>query len=839
MMCKYLRVAAAVCLILLAGLPGQARTRKGDKLLKQAQAAEIRKDWDLALQLYKQAVDEDPRDSGYLIGMQRSRFQSSQMHVERGQKSRAAGKLDEAMREFQSAIIADPSSAIALQELKRTDDMLRSPTAKAGGQVLTPVEQIRREANLQVESMMGPPELKPVLRRIPPVKLNNQPPRVLYESIGKIAGITTVIDPDGLGAVQTRNFNVELGESTVEQAFDYVALLTHTYWKPISPTSIFVAQDTANKRRDFEDFVVKTFYITNASTVQEFQEISTAVRTITNITRVFTVNPQKALVVRGSADAVALAEKLVHDLDKPKSEVVIDVLIMEANSTRTRDLAATLASVGASGLSAGLNSAINFTPRGSIPSGSGTGTGTGNGGTPTPSNGSITLGQLGHISSADFSTTLPGVLLQAVLSDNKTKILNSPQVRASDGMKVSLKIGDRIPIATGSFQSGVGTVGGAPYAQTQFQFTDVGIKVEITPQVHSADELTLHVSFEVSSVRSYTNIGGVQQPIIGQTTTEADIRLREGEINILSGLDATQDSSVVNGIPGLVNIPILGKILFGSDHTEKDSQQLMIALQPHIVRTPDYTPENLRGVYSGPDQSLRLMYAPRDDDGGSAPAGPAPAGPGAAAPATGPAPNPAAPNQAVNPALNPAQAAPGLIPGLVPGVGQATGPTPGTVPLPFQSPQPGQPGALPPPLPLGAATRVAFTPGNVSVAPSTPFTVNVELNGAADAASVSPLRVKWDPAVLRLTDISPGDLLSRNGGAVSSIKDVRNDAGEATINVTRAAGPGISGSGPVAVLNFVAVAPGKGSVTVTEMGLKNSQLQAVPVALGAVSVAVQ
>ena len=136
----------------------------------------------------------------------------------------------------------------------------------------------------------------------------------------------------------------------MEQAFDYVALLTHTYWKPISATTIFVTQDTANKRRDYEDFVVKTFYITNASTTQEFQEISTAVRTITNITRVFTVNPQKALVVRGSADAVALAEKLVHDLDKPKSEVVVDVLIMEANTSRTRDLAATLASGGTAGL---------------------------------------------------------------------------------------------------------------------------------------------------------------------------------------------------------------------------------------------------------------------------------------------------------------------------------------------------------------------------------------------------------------------------------------------------------------------------------------------------------
>ncbi|MGH9645986.1 MAG: cohesin domain-containing protein [Bryobacteraceae bacterium] len=827
MTCKHLRVIAVVCLALLAGLPGQAGTRKGDKFFRQAQAAEVKKDWDLALQLYMQAVDEDPRDSGYLIGMQRSRFQASSMHVDRGQKSRADGNIQEAIAEFQKALIADPSSAIALQELKRTQDMLNSPAATAGGKVLTPVEQIRHEANLQVDSMMGPPELKPVVRRLPSIKLNNQPPRVLYESIGKIAGITTVIDPDGLGAVQTRNFNVELGDgTTLEQAFDYVALLTHTYWKPISTTTIFVTQDSANKRRDYEDFVVKTFYITNASTVQEFQEISTAVRTITNITRVFTVNQQKALVVRGSADAVALAEKLVHDLDKPKSEVVIDVMIMEANTTHTRDLAATLASVGASGLSAGLSSAVNFTPRGITTTGGGTDA-SGNPIPATTTGGAISLSRLGHIATSDFSTTLPGVLLQAVLSDNRTKILNSPQVRASDGQKVSLKIGDRIPIATGSFQSGVGTVGGAPYAQTQFQFTDVGIKVEITPQVHSNDEVTLHVSFEVSSVRSYTNIGGVQQPIIGQTTTEAEIRLREGEINILAGLDGVQDSSVVNGIPGLVNIPILGKILFGSDHTEKDSQQLMIALQPHIVRSPDYTPENLRGVYSGPDQSLRLMYAPRDDEG-SAPASPGPAGP---APAT-PAPNPGA-----------AGLVPGRGPAFTPGAGPATGPPPGGGPSPLPSPITAQPpnatGAPLPFVPLGAGTRVAFTPSSVSVGPNTPFTVNVELNGAADATAISPLRVKWDPAVLRLTEITPGDLLSRNGGTVSSIKDVRNDAGEATINVTRTAGASISGSGPVAVLNFVAVAPGKGSVTVTEMGLKNSQSQAVPVALGSVSVAVK
>jgi len=780
MIFKHLRTTTALALVLILGVPLEARTRKGDRFYRQAQEAEAKKDWDTAVQFYLQAVDEDPKDTGYLIGMQKARFQSANKHVEQGQARRADGKLDEAIAEFQKAIGADPSSALALQELKRTQDMLRRPTTTAEGRTLTPIEQFRRQTDQQVESMLGPPELKPAVRRIPTIKLNNQPPRVLYESIGKIAGITTVIDPDGLGQVQTRNFNVELGESTPEQAFDYVALLTHTYWKPISPTSIFVAQDTANKRRDYEDFVVKTFYITNASTVQEFQEISTAVRTITNITRVFTVNPQKALVVRGSADAVALAEKLVHDLDKPKSEVVIDVLIMEANTTRTRDLAASLATASSSGLTAGINSAVNFTPRGA-PAGTT----------------SVSLAQLGHLSTADFSTTLPSVLLQAVLSDNKTKILNNPQVRASDGMKVTLKIGDRFPIATGSFQSGVGTVGGAPYAQTQFQFTDVGVKVEITPQVHSADEVTLHVNFEVSSVRNTVNIGGVQQPIIGQRTNEADIRLREGEVNILAGLDSTQDSSAVNGIPGLVNIPFLGKFLFGSNHTEKDSQQLMIALVPHIVRTPDYTPENLRGVFSGPDQSLRLMYAPRDDEGS-----------GSGAPAGGAA---------------------GTAPAAAPQTPIALPPVPGPTPV-----------SPPPPVPPAAGTRVVFLPGSVSVGPNTPFTVNVELNGAADAFAITPLRVKWDPAVLRLTDITPGDLLSRSGGTVSSIKDVRNDAGEATLNVSRAAGgTGVSGSGPVAILNFVAVARGTGAVTITEMGLKNPQLQPMPVALGSVSVAVQ
>ena len=135
-------------------------------------------------------------------------------------------------------------------------------------------------------------------------------------------------------------------------------MLTHTFWKPISPNTIFVTEDNVTKRRDYEDEVVKMFYVTNATSVQEFQEIATAIRTVAEIRRVFTYNAQKAMIVRDTVDKVALAEKLVHDLDKPKSEVVVDVIVMQVNSERTRDLAATIASAG----TAGLNVPIKFAP---------------------------------------------------------------------------------------------------------------------------------------------------------------------------------------------------------------------------------------------------------------------------------------------------------------------------------------------------------------------------------------------------------------------------------------------------------------------------------------------
>jgi general secretion pathway protein D len=804
----------------------EAKTHKGDKFLKEGQAAEVRGDWDKALDLYEKAVDTDPADIAYLVPMRKARFEAGQTHVKAGQKLRIDGKLEEAVQEFQRALIADPSSAIALQEIKRIRDMLQNPAktgARADERGLSPAELSRRRSDDRVESMLGPPELRPMTAVIPVLKMNNQPPKVLFETVAKLAGVNVVFDSQY--QAPARNFNVDLSNATADQAFDYLATLTHTFWKAITPNTIFVAEDNVTKRRDYEDDVVKVFYVTNATTVQEFQEIATAIRTVAEIRRVFTYNAQRAMIVRDTVDKVALAEKLVHDLDKPKSEVVVDVMVMQVNSERTRDLAATIASAG----TAGLNVPIIFAPNGAtLGTAAGTATGTNTGTTTgavtagTTGNTAITLAQLGHISSADFATTLPGGLLQAMLSDSRTKVLNQPQVRASDGQKVTLKIGSRIPYATGSFGSTLGGAGAgvSPLVSTQFNYADVGVSIDMTPQVHSTDEVTLHIEVTVSSVQQYINIGGISQPIIQQSANVADIRLREGEVNILGGLSQSQDTNLVNGIPGLVNIPVLGRTLFGSDHTDKVRAELMIALVPHIVRTPAYTAENLRGIYAGTDQVVKINYAPKEDE---------------------PFGSILQPAGLPTVAATPANAAPAIMPGSV-----KVSP-PAGAPVPSRStPMPVAPAATPASASAtgavapGLAARVNFSPSTVQAADGATVRVNVQVENGAAMSSLAPLRIKYDPALLRLEDIAPGDIFSRGGGGSTSSKDIRNDDGEASITIERLPGAAaVNGPGTLAVLTFKAIGSGQAPVTIEEVALKDAQSHPVAASTATLGVQIQ
>ncbi len=298
--------------------------------------------------LYQKAVDAAPGDLAYEIAMRRARFQSGQLHVDAGVKLRNQDKrLQDAMQEFQKALVIDPSSQVALQEIKRTQQMLldgdKRGSVSSGTAGLTATEKMRKEEDDRVASIEAPPELVPAVRRLPPIKINNSVPTLLYRTVADMAGVHVVFDATA-PLSSNKPLDVNLEDMTPEQAFDYLAFVTHTFWRPISANTIFVCDDNTQKRRDYQSEVVRVFYMPNAGTVQEFQEIANALRTVAEIRRVFTYNAGRAMVVRGTPDEVALVEKLVHDLDKPKAEVVVDVMILQVGSTRSQQLAATIAS---------------------------------------------------------------------------------------------------------------------------------------------------------------------------------------------------------------------------------------------------------------------------------------------------------------------------------------------------------------------------------------------------------------------------------------------------------------------------------------------------------------
>ena len=788
-----------------------AKTRKGDKLYKLAQQAETRKEYEKALTLYDEALAEDPSDPAYNLGSRRMREKVGQIHMAAGKKLRDDGKLGEALTEYQKAFASDPSNALALQEMQRTSEMIernKKGNVKDDELNLTPAEAARKEEMQRMSSILPVPELKPITNRIETLKMNNQPPKVLYDTVGKYAGINVIFDP----AMQppAKNINVNITNATVEEALNYIGLLTKTFWKPVTSNAIFVTEDSVTKRRDYEDNVVKVFYLKNITSVQEFQEIVTAVRSVTDIRRMFTYNAQNAVMARGTPDQIALAEKLFSDLDKPKSEVIVDIVVMSANTDRAKTLAASI--VGAATGATGLEFPLQFSPRNPVLTGTtttgtttttGAGTTTGTGttttgttgttGTTTSSSSYISLAQVGHVGLNDFSISLPGALLQALMTDSSTRIMQSPQVRASDGQKVTLKIGQKIPYATGSFQPGLaGSVGGvSPLVSTQFNFADVGVNVELTPHVHGPDEVTLHVSVEISSVASQVTIGGVQQPIIAQEKNEAELRLRDGQVTIMGGLTQTQDTKSLAGIPGLVNIPVLG-MLGGSRVTDKSRGELLIALIPHIVRTPTITPLDLRGVSAGTDQVVKLSYAEQEN----------------AAP---PAPAAGAPSAKTPPVMTP-PGAPAPAPGISPG---------------------------PPPAPPTGAPAITFAPSSASVPLSGPLSVNLNAQNVADLFSAGPVRLKWDPKLLRLNQIAPGDFMKQDGQNPPVI-DIRNDTGEATISVSRTPGRReLMDPGVLATLSFIAIGKGSGSVNVVEAPLKDSKQKLIAAAVPVLTFTVQ
>lgn len=840
-------IPTLVWMLCLPPFPLAAGTRKGDKLWNEARAEEAKANLDHALQLAEQAYEQDPSDVGYQLEVRRVRLEAGQMHVKNGQKLRNAGKLSEALAEFEKAYGIDPASDIAVEEIRRTRAMIQrnanlpagpgAAAAQAAGKELaekekeeekslTPSELARKQQQERTDLLQPVPVLRPLNPDLIDLKMNNQRPRIMFETVAKLAGISVIFDPEYDTAQTIRAQSIDLSRTTLDQALDQVSLVTKSFWKPLSSNTIFVTVENPTKRREYAEQVVKVFYLSNVTAPQEMQEMLTVLRTVVDVQKVFSFASQNALVVRAESDTMALVEKLIADLDKPRSEVIIDVMVMEVNSTHMRNITAAFASTGfqTSAIFAprpgittpGLQSSTattgsTTTTTGTTSTTTGTTTGTSASTTGTPTTTDIPLNALSRISSSDFSITgLPGAALEAVLNDSFTKVLQAPQIRAVDNVKASLKIGEKVPTASGSFQPGVAGVGVSPLVNTQFTYLDVGVNMEVLPKVHDNNEVSLHIDLDISQVDSYQNLGGISEPEIGQNKETADVRLREGEVNLIGGIIQRTDTKSKTGIPGLANIPLLGR-LFSGEQIENDKNELVIALIPHIVRGPDITESNLRGVMAGNAQQIKVSY-------GSQGAVTNPATNPAANPTPAPVPAAALP-PAAQPALPPARVATTTTPAIA--APPATAP-PVTAPL-VTAPVVAAPAA--------GTARIIFQPGTVETQLSSTVTVTLYAENVTDLNSAAA-QLRYDSRILRINNIVAGDLPQRGLADASRSepsKNILNDTGQADVSVDRGSGAGISGAGGLFTVTFQAVGRGNTNVSVSSATLKTPAGRPIPV----------
>ena len=753
---RLIRPAAIALLVVAVTLPiGAADSAKS--LYNKGKDAEARQNYEAAYDFYRQAYEQKPKDLAYRTSYERIRFLAGASHVHRGQLLRDAGKLQEALTEFQKAAEIDSSSFIAQQEIRRTQKMIND----AGSAPSQPRSAAPTGLEKRVEEAQGPVDLA-AISNVPITLKLTEDTKVIYETVGKLAGINVLFDPD----YTSRRIKIELNGVTLQEALEIVALESKTFWRPVTPNTIFIASDNPAKRKEIEQSVIKTFYLANLSQPTELQDVVNALRQILEISRIQPLPSQGALVVRGTPDQIALAEKLVGDLDKARPEVIVEVAIMQVSRDKTHNLGInppTSATVA-------LQNNINTTTSTSTDTSSST-SGTAN---------QINLNRLGNLNATDFTVTIPAATATALFSDSSTKLIQNPQIRAVDGQKASLKIGDRVPVATGSFQPGIGGVGINPLVNTQFQYLDVGVNIDITPKVHAGREVTLKVSMDISAVTGQSNIGGISQPVIGQRKIEHEIRLKDGEVNLMGGILEDKDIRSVSGIPGLSQIPIL-KYLFSQTNTEHSTNEIVFALIPHIIRARDATDLNEKALEVGTASAIELRRASQ--------------------------PTPAVPGNEATPA--PAQAMP-----------------------------PAQPSQPAPPMAAGGASFV-FDPASLTQAPGSTFAVNVLLRGAQNVYSV-PLQVSYDPKILQVVNVSNGGLLSQDGQAVALVHRDDDTTGALQITATRPPGAaGISGQGAVVTLTFMAKGSGQSTLAISRGGARDPAMQAMPVAGAVATVTVQ
>jgi general secretion pathway protein D len=732
---------------------------------EQAAAAE---NWDQAVLAYSKALARSPGNTRYKVALARARLKASQSHFERGKKYLEAGQVEAAMAELQQTVFLDPSNQYAANELAKAIQEYQHRR----GEEVSDIERMKERAR---EAGRLAPRLNPRSNIPIALKFKDENIGKVYDALSKASGINFMYDER---VDLNRKVSIEVAEVTFQKALDILMLRNKHFFKIWDENTILIADDNQQKHKEYDDLVIQTFYLSNA----DVKDVQVLLRALLDARQLAQNERLNSITIRDTPDRVNVASKIIESNDKAKSELIIDIELLELNRNLLQNLGIDLTGTGGG---TGKSVGISFT-----------------GGASIPLNNLGLLNQLGNYSLGP----IPGVVVNFLKSDADAQVIAKPQLRVSEGEKATVRIGDRIPIPTTTFNTNQ-TVGGNVVPITSFTYQNVGINIDIEPRVHHNKEVTLKLKVEVSSLAGQVSAGaGVSQPIIGTREIETQIRLKDGETNLLAGLIRQEERSSLSTVPGLGHIPIL-KHLFGSNDSSVQQTDIVLTMTPHIIRVPDITQDDLTPLWIGTDQNIGLRGASKTspygtpfDGDGSEELGAEVFEPAEQAPPPGtaiPVPVPAGPGRAETGAQPPETGAD--VPEPPPG-GSGSG----------VAPQPGATGAPPPP------ASVTFNPPNILARLGDRVTIQILITNATRVGSV-PFHVAYDPKILQfLPPGTEGNFLKQDG-ASTIFNAQASSLNEVFVALARVGVPtGVGNSGILCTLEFQVVGAGTTTLRFTE-----------------------
>jgi general secretion pathway protein D len=630
----------------------------------------------------------------------------------------------------------------------------------------------------------------PVLSPRSPVpislKFADQGLQKILESLGKLAGVNIIFDSDFRDARKS----VELSGVTFEEALNQITFTNRLFYKVVDQNTVIIVQESPAKRKAYDENLVQTFYLQNA----EVNETLQLIKALAGIQKAAGNVSLGAITVMGTPDELAVAQRIIETNDKAKGEIMVEVEILEVNRNNLKRYGIEFAnsSLGPSEYQAG----VTFQPTGAQGELS-------NGMT------NIRAHLLSSFNLSDFVVSIPtGLLTRFLQTEANTRLIAAPRLRAAEGKKTALKIGQEVPVPVTTFQAT--QTGGQTFTPaTSFQYRNVGVNLEMTPKVTPNGDITLEIAAEFSLLGPTSTLAGQDLPTFLTRNLNGILRLRDGQTSLIGGLIQGRDATSFRGIVGLQSIPILNKLLTSTNKSADDSE-ILISITPHIVRAPKLTESDLAALYVGTKENFRVPSA---------------------------RPSLFAEPPSSAPAAAPAGAAASGAPIAPPGAPQPPMALPATrsaVPAPSAGPPSAAVPAQPAPSAPQPAARAVFSPAQLRVKAGEPASVSLVVVGARGLTGVD-VAVTFDGAQLQVTDVSPGNLLTLDGLSVGAERKL--EAGRASARFTRA--EATTGSGAVVVLKFQALAPGTTTLSIESLTLATAAGQEAIVPQGTATLTVE